>query len=279
MPELPEVETIKRGLLKSIHQAQIEQVEVRFPTLRTPIPENIESVMEGAVITDITRRSKYMLWQLDSGDVMLSHLGMSGRYNLYDAPPEALKKHEHVLWYLADGRLLAYEDPRRFGIIDLMKSEDMDAHPLLAHLGPEPLSQAFNVRYFTKALASRSQAIKPALMDAKLVVGVGNIYAAEACFRAGIHPHMPAKDLVQHPEYIKRLVSAIKQVLRAAIDSGGSSLRDFWNPQGGGGYFQHQFAVYGRKGEDCITCKGAIQQSKQVGRSTFFCENCQKTLR
>ena len=276
MPELPEVETVRRGLLKHIRRAEIERVEVRFPTLRTPIPDSIEQVMEGAVIADITRRSKYMLWQLDNDYVMLSHLGMSGRYNLYDAPPEAFKKHEHVVWYLTDGRALAYEDPRRFGVIELIKNEEMEAHKLLAQLGPEPLSQAFNVRYFTKALASRSQAIKPALMDAKLVVGVGNIYASEACFYAGIHPDTVCRHMIQHPESIKRLMEAVKQVLRAAIDSGGSSLRDFWNIEGGGGYFQHRFFVYDRKGEPCHQCREPIKQSKQAGRSTFFCAKCQK---
>lgn len=276
MPELPEVETVKNGLLRHIQGARVQEVEIRFPTLRGPIPPQMVEVMAGATITDITRRSKYMLWQLDNAQVMLSHLGMSGRYNMYDAPPETFKKHEHVVWYLTDGRVLAYEDPRRFGVIDLIPNQDLKSHPLLANLGPEPLTSQFNARYLQQALATRKQAIKPVLMDAKLVVGVGNIYAAEACFRAGIHPHTPANALAEDAAACKKITSCIKQILREAIASGGSSLRDFWSVDGGAGYFQHRFFVYGRTGEPCLKCKTPIEQSKQAGRSSFFCPKCQK---
>ena len=276
MPELPEVETVKRGLLQSIQGAAIERVEVRFPKLRSPIPAHLEEVMEGASITDITRRSKYMLWQLSNDYVMLSHLGMSGRYNMYNAPPEEYKKHEHVVWHLADGRALAYEDPRRFGVIDIIEPGEVETHPLLVNLGPEPLTRAFSARYLSKELLRRKQGIKPVLMDAKLVVGVGNIYASEACFRARVNPHTSANEVGASDEQCKTLVKVIKQVLREAIDSGGSSLRDFWHPTGGAGYFQHRFFVYGRDGKPCLECKAPIQQSKQAGRSTFFCKKCQK---
>lgn len=275
MPELPEVETVKRGLLAHIKNARMERVLVRFGQLRSPIPDNIEQVMEGATITDITRRSKYMLWELSNGFTMLSHLGMSGRFNMYDTPPEVYKKHEHVVWFLADGRVLAYEDPRRFGVIDVMKNTEAAQHKLLASLGPEPLSRQFSARYLQAALAKRKQAIKPVLMDAKLVVGVGNIYASEACFRAGIDPHRPASDVAKSALNCNELAAVIKQVLKEAIDSGGSSLRDFWHVEGGGGYFQHRFFVYGRDGEDCLQCDQTIEFSKQAGRSTFFCKKCQ----
>ena len=275
MPELPEVETVKNGLIASIKGARIEQVEVRFGQLRNPIPDAIETVMEGAAIRDITRRSKYLLWTLDNNYTLLSHLGMSGRYNLYNTPPEVYKKHEHVVWLFEDGRVLAYEDPRRFGVLDVVAPGGLAVHPLLASLGLEPLSRAFSAAYLTQALATRKQAIKPVLMDAKLVVGVGNIYASEACFRSGIDPHRPACEVAESEAQCRGLLRAIKQVLTDAIDSGGSSLRDFWHPEGGGGYFQHRFFVYGRAGEPCLTCGTPIQQSKQAGRSTFYCDICQ----
>lgn len=275
MPELPEVETVRRGLVGSIKDARISEVEIRFPTLRFPIPHELAEVMPGLLIKDITRRSKYLLWQLSEGYVLLSHLGMSGRYNLYATAPELYKKHEHVIWYLEDGRALAYEDPRRFGMLDLIAPGEVYTHPLLSELGPEPLSKAFNVDYFKKTLSLRKQGIKPVLMDAKIVVGVGNIYASEACYRAGILPDTPAASVAVDEAKVKHLLTAIKQVLKEAIDSGGSSLRDFWHLEGGGGYFQHQFFVYGRAGKPCLTCSAPIEQMTQAGRSTFYCPTCQ----
>lgn len=217
-----------------------------------------------------------MLFSLSNGYTMLSHLGMSGRYNLYHTPPEVYKKHEHVVWLLADGRVLAYEDPRRFGVIDIIKTSEINRHPLLTNLGPEPLSKAFNKTYLMKALSTRKQAIKPTLMDAKLVVGVGNIYASEACFRAGIHPDTSAKSVAESGAQVETLLCAIKDVLKDAIASGGSSLRDFWHPEGGGGYFQHRFFVYNRTGQPCLKCQTPIEQSKHAGRSTYHCKKCQK---
>lgn len=280
MPELPEVETMMRGLKPVLEGQRIERVLLRRKDLRFPFPKGLASTLKGAEVIKLERRSKYMLWHMhtQSNDsmVLLVHLGMSGRFSLEKIPPMGYSKHDHVVWFLGDGSALIYHDPRRFGIIDLCHTSQLSVHKLLCKLGPEPLSDDFNAAYLVGALKGKSQAIKPALMDAGIVVGVGNIYASEACFLAGIHPEALAKDIAQDTKRAKSLVKAIKQVLNAAIASGGSSLKDFWHVDGGGGYFQHQFNVYGRKGESCCRCDGTIAQIVQTGRSSFFCSACQE---
>lgn len=201
---------------------------------------------------------------------------MSGSLHLYHIPPRGYDKHDHMVWFLENGSTLVYRDPRRFGIIDLCDAKRLASHKLLLYLGPEPLGSQFTSAYLSKALAGKSQAIKTALMDARIVVGVGNIYASEACFLAGIHPRTPAKKIAKDKARREHLTRAVKEVLKAAIKSGGSSLRDFWHVDGTGGYFQHQFQVYGRADQGCQRCDGIIQQITQAGRSSFFCPRCQE---
>lgn len=278
MPELPEVETVLRGLKPVLEGSCIERVAVRRADLRFPIPKNFAKNLKNARVTKLERRSKYMLWHIMSGNtprVVLVHLGMSGSFKLHHIPQEGYATHDHVVWYLADGRQLVYHDPRRFGIIDLCDAAALAEHKLLKNLGPEPLSTTFNAAYLIRALKGKSQAIKPALMDAKIVVGVGNIYASEACFLAGIHPAAKADKIACDKKQAEALVRAIKRVLRDAIKSGGSSLRDFWHVDGKGGYFQHRFNVYNREGEACRRCGGVISRMTQAGRSSFFCQKCQ----
>ncbi len=280
MPELPEVETVMRGLKPVLEGRRIERVMLRRKDLRFPFPKRFEAQLKGAMVNRLERRSKYLLWHLSQVDgaagVVLVHLGMTGRFTMHNIPPMGYEKHDHVVWLLSDGKVLVYNDARRFGVIDYCAEANLPAHPLIAKLGPEPLTNAFSAAYLREVLSRRTQAIKPALMDAAVVVGVGNIYASEACFMAGIHPATPAHIIAQDKKRCDVLVRAVKQVLDAAIQSGGSSLRDFWHVDGGGGYFQHQFQVYGRKGKACLRCDGMIEQSVQSGRSSFYCPRCQE---
>jgi formamidopyrimidine-DNA glycosylase len=280
MPELPEVETVMRGLKPVLEGRRIERVMLRRKDLRFPFPDGFKKALEGAVVERIERRSKYLLWHITersgAAGMALVHLGMSGRFSMQNIPPRGYMTHDHVVWFLDDGKVLVYNDTRRFGIIDYCMAADLPTHPLLAHLGPEPLTSAFSAAHLSNALMRKTQAIKPALMDASVVVGVGNIYASEACHLAGIHPETSAGKIAVDKKRCNALVKAVKQVLDAAIHSGGSSLKDFWHVDGGGGYFQHQFQVYGRKGEPCRRCAGMIQQITQAGRSSFFCTSCQE---
>ena len=272
MPELPEVETTRRGLVKTAKGQRIDAVELRRRDLRFPFPDDIEERLEGRTITDIRRRAKYLLFDLDSGEVLLAHLGMSGSFRVIPATGYEPKKHDHVVLHLANGTLCVFHDPRRFGILDMMKAKEEGGHTLLAHLGPEPLSKDFSPEYLEKALERRKGPIKPVLMDQKLVVGVGNIYASESLFLANIHPETPAfKVAKKAPE----LVQAIRTVLKAAIGSGGSTLRDFLGADGASGYFQHRFQVYERENQPCASCKTSIKSAVHAGRSTYWCPQCQ----
>lgn len=272
MPELPEVETVRRGLESALTGASIHKVLMRRRDLRMPFPKDFAEMLRGRHIKAVERRAKYLLFRLDSGDVIIAHLGMTGRFSV-GRPPKKYTAHDHVIFHLRDGRCAIYNDTRRFGLMALAKSEDLGAHPLLRHLGPEPLNKAFSPSYLEGALAGRKGSIKPVLMDQKLVVGVGNIYASEALFLAGIDPRKPAyKVQKKSPEIIR----SIRTVLRAAIASGGSSLRDFLHVSGEAGYFQHRFKVYDRNGEPCVECGAPIQSIRQAGRTTFFCQRCQQ---
>ncbi len=293
MPELPEVETVRRGLEPWLEQARIESVTLNRANLRFPFPADLVSALEGKTITSVGRRAKYLLIGLSSGQTVLSHLGMTGSYRFaehgIDKPPryyetENVPKHDHMVWTIdhpEHGKShLIYADPRRFGFVDLYdKPEDS---PYLTGLGPEPLSNAFNADMLAEAFKGKKAPIKAALLDQRVVAGLGNIYVAEALHRAHILPTVLAGSLVnakgKPKPALEDLVSAVRQVLVEAIEVGGSTLRDFRNAEGGNGYFQHRFAVYDREGEPCPTpmCTGTIQRIVQSGRSTFFCPVCQK---
>ena len=273
MPELPEVETVRAGLHAALAGACISDVLLRRADLRVAFPPNFAKALAGRTILRAGRRAKYLLLHLDNEQVWVAHLGMSGRFSVEAKAPARWATHDHMAAMLADGRVLIYNDARRFGLMALASADALEAHPLFAHLGPEPLEAGFNARYLKQALARRSGLIKPVLMDQALVVGVGNIYASEALFLAGIHPATPAKNAASRAA---TLVKCIRQVLGEAIASGGSSLRDFLHVSGEAGYFQHQFRVYGQAGKPCQRCKAPIAHMKQAGRATFFCEKCQK---
>lgn len=276
MPELPEVETTRRGLLMHTQGASIIKTTVHRGDLRLPVPSNLAKQVTGRVITDIARRSKYLLFRLDAPNkaplMMLVHLGMSGSMRLED-PKFTLKKHDHILWQLSTGEVMVFHDPRRFGIVSLISEDEMYSHPLLSHLGPEPFAKEFNAAYVKKALAKRHSAIKPVLMDAGFVVGVGNIYASESLHRSGIHVDMPASQIGKKAG---DLVKAVRQTLQDAIDSGGSTLRDYVQSKGETGYFQHNFRVYGRGGEPCTTCGTIISHGVRAQRATYWCVTCQQ---
>ena len=276
MPELPEVETTRRGLLKHLKGRRISKVEVRRFDLRFPIPKNLQKSLVGHKIIDVRRRAKYLLIDLDSGDSILAHLGMSGSFVVTKTHGYALKTHDHVLFSLDNGHICVFNDPRRFGVIDLIKTQKSHQHPLLKDLGPEPFSEDFSEKYLKEKLSRRKGAIKPVLMDQKLVVGVGNIYASEALHLCGINPSISANKSVF---YAKDIIAAIKQTLEAAIQSGGSTLRNYIGATNQAGNFQHKFRVYDRAGEPCFSCGKKIQSSVQAGRATYWCEICQPLLK
>lgn len=272
MPELPEVETTKRGLLRALKGGVIREVELKRRDLRFPLPGDLEERLEGRTITNIRRRAKYLLFDLDNGEALLAHLGMSGSFRVLKEGSYEPKKHDHVLLHLKQGMICVFHDPRRFGVMDMLEKGGENSHPLLKHLGPEPLSKDFSPEYLEKALKRRKGPIKPVLMDQKLVVGVGNIYASEALHLAKIHPETPAHKVASKTI---PLIHAIHSVLRSAIDSGGSTLRDYIGADGSAGYFQHRFLVYERAGEPCRTCKSIIKTDVHAGRSTYWCPTCQ----
>ncbi len=272
MPELPEVETTRRGIEPYVTGVRMMEWIVRRHDLRQPIPENIME-LEGRCILAVTRRSKYLLLAIDDGTTVLIHLGMSGSLRVID-PAEAWKKHDHVGISLGNGKQLRFHDPRRFGLVLRLMESDPLEHSLLKNLGPEPLASAFTVEALKAACAKRPAAIKMVIMDAKTVVGVGNIYASEALFRAGIRPQSPANKLSK--PRLGKLVNAIREVLTDSIHEGGTTLRDFLNSDGAPGYFKQRLFVYGRKGEPCRICKTSIYHAMLGQRSTYWCPKCQK---
>ena len=283
MPELPEVETVRRGLVPAMEGIVISQADVNRPDLRWPFPENMAQRLAGNRVLRLRRRSKYILADLSSDETLLIHLGMSGRMLisgdplgqfLHDHP--APEKHDHVVFHMENGARITFNDPRRFGAMDLMDTATVDAHPLLAKLGPEPLGNAFHEAYFVEALKGKNTPIKSALLDQRIVAGLGNIYVCEALFRARISPKRRAGQI--SAARIARLVPIIRDVIAEAIEAGGSSLRDFRQTDGELGYFQHRFEVYDREGEPCPTpgCTGQISRIIQSGRSSFYCTLCQR---
>ena len=282
MPELPEVETVMRGLQARLEGRVICRAEVRRPDLRWPLPPGLATALTGAQVLGFRRRAKYILMRLapagehDATSVLL-HLGMSGRMLIRQHGSNAAVLHEHVELETDDGWLVGFVDPRRFGSIDLVPTASEDAHRLLAGLGPEPLDDVFDGAALADALRGRRTPIKAALLDQRVVAGLGNIYVCEAMFRAGIAPSRLAGE-VTHAQ-AARLVSEIKATLLEAIDAGGSSLRDYVQPDGELGYFQHAWRVYGREGERCDQCPGppcpGVARVVQSGRSTFYCPRLQ----
>lgn len=270
MPELPEVETTRRGIAPVLENQWITSVEVRDRRLRRPVSKTFAEELIGQRIKGVERRAKYLLISLENGTV-LWHLGMSGSLRVVPGgtPPQV---HDHIDIELASGRMLRFNDPRRFGCA-LWLQDDPAKHELLSHLGPEPLSDDFDAGYLAARARKRSVAIKQFIMNAEVVVGVGNIYASEALFRAGIRPRRAAGRI--KPEEIKRLVRAIKQVLSAAIKVGGTTLRDYVNANGAPGYFRQKLFVYERAGEPCRKCKTLVVQITQGNRSTYYCPTCQ----
>ena len=273
MPELPEVETVCRGLKPLVQGQQITKVVARRKDLRIPLPPDMAKKLTGKTIQSVKRRAKYILLVLDTHQVLLMHLGMSGRV-MVQPSPYTHQKHDHVVLYLANGTELVFNDPRRFGLITLTTEEALPTHSLLVHLGVEPLTAAFDGKALYAMTRNKKVAIKQLLMNAALVVGVGNIYASESLFTAGVSPLRQAGKLTL--KEAGTLAKAIKDVLSAAIKSGGSTLRDFVGSNGESGYFQHHFSVYGKAGQPCEHCGHQIKQIKQSGRSTFFCPKCQK---
>jgi formamidopyrimidine-DNA glycosylase len=271
MPELPEVETTLRGIKPHLTGQCIKDVDVRHPQLRWPVPKNLPRLLRGQTIGALHRRGKYLLLEFDHGTLIL-HLGMSGSLRILPAGTQP-DKHDHFDLLLDNGKLMRLRDPRRFGAV-LWHAGDIGRHPLLRDLGPEPLEKNFNAEYLYRATRKRSAGIKLVIMDNHVVVGVGNIYANEALFRAGIRPTLAAGKLSK-PRCAK-LVEAIRQTLREAIRQGGSTLRDFVNSDGEPGYFQQNYWVYGRANEPCRKCDTSIRQIKQGQRSSFYCPACQR---
>jgi formamidopyrimidine-DNA glycosylase len=275
MPELPEVETVCRGLAKALAGKRIVRFEQRRADLRTPLPQNLAAHLKGRHILDIKRRAKYILIALDKNETLLLHLGMSGRMVITHKPSE-LEKHDHLIFTFDNGARLHFNDPRRFGMCDLVKNKDLPRHKLLRHLGIEPLEPGLTPAWLAAKLKGKKTSIKDALMDQRLIAGIGNIYACEALFYAGIDPRRRAGKCSK--EQIARLIPAIRKVLKAAIEAGGSSLRDYRQADGELGYFQHHFAVYDREGKPCPGCTcdvhktGGIRRITQGGRSSFYCK-------
>lgn len=275
MPELPEVETVRRGLALKMTGRHIVKAELRRQDLRRPFPPMLAHTLTGAKIGKLTRRGKYLLIELDDSGTLLLHLGMSGRITAGPADaPHAL--HDHVVLTLDDGTVVRFNDARRFGLLDYMRRGEEAAHPLLAGMGPEPLEPGFDGKYLAQKLAGKMTPIKSALLDQKIVAGLGNIYVCEALFRAGISPSRLAATVTG--ARTEKLAKAIHETLTDAIEAGGSSLRDYVQADGELGYFQHRWAVYGREGEPCpgCTCKEGVRRIVQSGRSTFFCAKKQR---
>ncbi len=287
MPELPEVETVRRGLQPVLEGARLSRVEQRRPDLRFAFPDGFVKRLTGATITALERRAKYLLARLDRGDTLVMHLGMTGRFEI-DEPggprqrpgdfvhaPASDPKHAHVLFMTEAGATVTYSDPRRFGFMGLVETARLDQHPWFSAMGPEPLGPDFDADVLMAAFKGRKQTAKTLLLDQRVVAGLGNIYVCEALHRSGISPIKPAA-LISKAK-IKILTVAIKDVLAEAIEAGGSTLRDYAGADGALGYFQHTFRAYGREGEPCVTpsCGGVIERTVQAGRSTFFCPVCQ----
>ena len=288
MPELPEVETVRRGLAPAMEGERFDKVEVRRGDLRWPLPRGFAQKLHGKLVEGLGRRAKYLLADLSSGDVLLMHLGMSGSFRVgknstpgtYYHERSKSTAHDHIVFHMSNGKTVTFNDPRRFGSMKLVPRARLEQEPLLRALGPEPLGNEFDPAMLAKACAGKKTSLKAALSDQRVVAGLGNIYVCEALFRARLSPKRQASTIAERNgrpnERAERLVEAIKAVLMDAIEAGGSSLRDHRRADGSLGDFQHNFRVYDREDEPCPHCKGKIKRIVQVGRSTFYCPSCQK---
>lgn len=299
MPELPEVETVRRGLQPVMEGARIIKAEVRRADLRVPFQRDFASRLQGQTVTGLGRRAKYLIADLASGDVLVMHLGMSGSFRVVNAEHEKMPgrfhhpkgkdgAHDHVVFHMSSGADVVFNDPRRFGLMKVVARKALDQEPLLRGLGPEPLGNEFDAAMLARACQGRKTSLKAALLDQRVVAGLGNIYVCEALYRARLSPRRLAATLAtkagvrkgvaggEPTDHARRLVAAIHAVLNEAITAGGSSLRDHRQTTGELGYFQHSFQVYDREGEECHGCGGTVQRFTQNGRSTFWCPKCQK---
>jgi formamidopyrimidine-DNA glycosylase len=283
MPELPEVETVRRGLEPAMLGSVIMRADINRPDLRWPFPPQMGERLTGRRVKALRRRSKYILADLSSEETLLIHLGMSGRMLVSGDPlgqfvhdHPAPQKHDHVVLHMENGSRITFNDPRRFGAMDLIATRDQDGHKLLSVLGPEPLGNAFHAEHLIKAFEGKNAPVKSALLDQRIIAGLGNIYVCEALFRGGILPTQKA-GRIEKPRVVA-LVPIIRDVLSEAIEAGGSSLKDFRQADGELGYFQHRFDVYGRQGEPCRTrgCGDTVARITQSGRSSFYCPSCQR---
>jgi formamidopyrimidine-DNA glycosylase len=292
MPELPEVETVRRGLQSVMEGARFVRVEARRPDLRRPLPKDFVRRIEGRTVTGLGRRAKYLLADLSSGDVLLMHLGMSGSFRVtqeegaktpgrFHHPRSDDRAHDHIVFHMSSGARIAFNDPRRFGLMLLVPRAELADHPLMKEIGPEPLGNEFDAALLATACRGKKTSLKAALSDQKVVAGLGNIYVCEALHRAHLSPKRQASTIATRSgaptDRAARLVDATRAVLADAIKAGGSSLRDHRQTDGELGYFQHHFRVYDREGARCVTpgCKGTVKRIVQTGRSTFYCPVCQ----
>ena len=275
MPELPEVETVMRGMQPALEGKKLTNIEARCDSLRWPIPNNFADRLKGRRVINIARRAKYILWYLDDETVMILHLGMSGRVSITAKRPSKIEKHDHLIFTTEEGTVIRFNDARRFGMVDLSISDSVLQHRLLKQLGPEPLSDDFTELSFRQMLRSKKTSIKNALLDQRVVAGLGNIYVCESLFRSNISPRRLALNV--KGKRLRNLSFNIREVLNEAILAGGSSLRDHAQTNGDIGYFQHNFMVYGREGQACKKngCDNKVSRIVQSGRSTFYCAKCQ----
>jgi formamidopyrimidine-DNA glycosylase len=293
MPELPEVETVRRGLAPVMEGRVIEQVEARRPDLRFPFPERFAERLKGRTVASLGRRAKYLIADLDDGETLVMHLGMSGSFRIelgedeaapgvFHHPRSKSATHDHVAFRLSGGASITYNDPRRFGFMALIPRSGLEAHPLFRHVGVEPLGNELDAGLLARLFAGKQTSLKAALLDQRLIAGLGNIYVCEALHRSKLSPTRAAGTIAKAnggaTERAKLLAPAIRQTLEEAIAAGGSTLRDFSHADGALGYFQHSFRVYDREDEPCPTpgCRGVVKRIVQTGRSTFFCPECQK---
>lgn len=294
MPELPEVETVRRGLEPAMAGKRIVRVDVRRPDLRFPFPDRFAERLTGAHVTSLGRRAKYVLVRLSTGEVLIMHLGMSGRFAIM--PPRGIARvvgeyeqdtgcataHDHVVFEMEDGTVVTYNDPRRFGAMDLATADGLERHKMIADLGIEPLGNELTAAYLAARAHGKTADLKAFLLDQRIIAGLGNIYVCEALFRARLNPKREASCLAtakgKPTERAERLVPVVRTVLAEAIEAGGSTLRDHRQTDGKLGYFQHRFRVYGREGESCLFagCSGTVRRLVQSGRSTFYCPSCQR---
>jgi formamidopyrimidine-DNA glycosylase len=281
MPELPEVETVRRGLAPAMEGKRILRVETRRKDLRFPFPERFNQRLEGAKLTRLGRRAKYLVGELSNGEALIMHLGMTGRFTVSGSKKGAFhhaagedEKHDHVVFDMSGGARVVFNDARRFGFMDLWPVDDIDNYAPFSGMGPEPISNAFSGAYLKEAFAGKKTPVKSALLDQNVVAGLGNIYVCEALFRSGISPKKLAGSVQR--DKLETLAVEVRKVIEEAIVAGGSTISDFATTSGELGYFQHRFQVYDREGQDCVVCAKPVKRLVQSGRSTFYCSTCQR---